>query len=340
MAEALPPEVARTLAVALDPNAALPARRRAISTLERAPGHIAVDVARALVVLFNEGPDLAARAHVAVIALCARLAVGRDDLGAYVASSLLFDDEMAGPAIDDVLGRVVRLDRLVDLQVPGEDLPLFLQPPERPLPPSYRRPQDRAESHHADALNEYLADLRVQQGLRDQQRRARLQALGLDDDDLEDDDEIRSRRVRRPGIAMPTSVPLPSGLTMSLWIDDEEVSSLGQLRAGRWHHAVGRGDARAARRFMLALDVDEALPWQSRRDGVYPVREGKVAVVAGDYAVEFDVTGRSVATAVDVLPSPDGDQVIALAITWTSSQPWRPGGKVAPEPRPARKYRS
>lgn len=304
-------------------------RVRALAVLERAPVALAVDVASALVPLFGEAPDLAARAHVAVLVLAPALLVARDDGGAFVAVGDVTPDGLGG-VVDGLGRRAAALDELAGLYGPDEDAPMFLSPPPgRPAPAPYRAPLSKDRER-----DEALA--------RELRRRAtdraallvRLALLGLDDDDLDDDvDEApRLRRAPRPLSPLPREAHLADDVDVVL-VQGGQRTRLGRGLVGAWWHEERAGDHRGARRFVLGRRSDTVtVRLQTRRE--LAVAGGRVGVELGDHIVHIDVAGRSGVVFVDVY---DGtDEVVAISVTWSLPGAFKPGTStdLRQKPRP------
>lgn len=326
----LPARWAALVAEARDETLPRVRRVRALTVLERAPVDLAHDVARALVPLLGAEPDLAARAHVALLVLHPGLRVARDDDGAFVGVG-----DGDGDIIDDGLGgfidgrgrRAVALDALAGLFGPDDDVPRFLTPPPTPpLPPAYRSPLVEREAALQRELRRRATDRAA--------LLVRLALLGLDDDDLDDDvdESPRRRRSPRPLSALPREATLAHDVDVVL-VQGDARGVLGRGRAGAWWHEERAGDHRGARRFVLGrrLDVVTA-PLQTRRE--LAVAGGRVSFELGDQVVRVDVAGRSGVVFVDT-DTATGD-IVAVSVTWSTPGAFKPGTStdLRAKPRP------
>lgn len=295
---AWPPGTRALVRAALDDDAPRVVRVRALASLEHTPPVHRLSVAHALVPLWSAAPDVAARAHVALLVLAPKLRLvrgvrddGRDS----------FDVDDHGRALDDLLS----------LFGPGESAPAFLFPPEAPLPARYRDPATVRE----EAMTR-LHDVRRSER---EAVLARARALGLDDDDLDDDDDpLHPRRFRA----------LTDGARWDsfAYVDDRDVYvdngvdvvAVGRLRPGVWRHVWRVGDHKRARRVRLAVDVDDARPVVLRRVSTLAVGDGGVTVTAGHADCAIDVDGKSVAVFVDEDATPGGGaEVLGLVFSWS-----------------------
>lgn len=315
-ADALPSKVREALSVAVDIDAPRAARLRAVATLEHTKEPHRRAVASALVPVLQDGPDVAGRVHLALLVLAPDLRLLRED--------------QDGRDVFVVVDRGMGLDELHKLFGPGEDLPPFLTPPEKPAPQPYRDPvavrEEEMRALHERRRAEHAAFL------------SKMQDLGLDADDLDDDEEVSDdgRNLRR-------FVPLKGGTPWDSFsfVDDrdcvidngKDVVSLGRLRPGAWWSEATAGDHKGARRFRLGVAVDMAPKFTTRRERALEVGTKGITITAGHADLDVAVDGRGVVVWVDVDPSggadPDlfgdddddedaGGEVVGITLTWSS----------------------
>lgn len=300
-ATTLPKPVRDALDVALDDDAAKVARLRALATLEHTRAPLRDEVARALVPVLGHSPDVAARAHLALLVLAPHLRFNRDDHGFVV------------------VDRGFALDELHRLFGPGDEVPAFLTPPTKEAPRPYRDPRA--------VRDEELAALVQQKRAAHDAFIARARDLGLDDDDLDDDveeDPSAQHKKRR------RFEPLKGGEPWATFsfVDDRDlfidngvvVKSLGVLRPGSWWTEATSGDHRGARRLRFGVSVDMAPEFTTRRERSLEVQGEAITLTAGHADKEFDVAGRSLAVWVDSAPAEAGGEVVGVTLTWSS---WR-----------------
>lgn len=327
MSSRLPPRLTALVAEACDDALPRARRVRALAVLERAPVTLAADVARALVPLLGAPPDLAARAHIAVLVLHPGQRVARDHHG-FIGVDDVRDDGLGG-FVDAHGRRAVALDALDRLFGPDEIIPMFLTPPPSPpLPIPYRAPHVEREATLALELRRRAINRAA--------LLARLALLGLDEDDLDDDvDEAPAqRRTPRPLTPLPREAILIEDAELLL-NQGAERASLGRARAGRWWHEERAGDHRGARRFVLGRHLDiVTAPLQSRRE--VAVTGGRVSFELGGQVVHVDIVARSGVVFVDT-ETGSGD-VVAVSVTWSVPGAFKPGTStdLRPKPRPRR----
>jgi hypothetical protein len=319
----LPQALQALLTDALSPPLPTGRRLRALATLERAAADHRTAIATALVPLLAEGPDLAARVHVALLVLSPTLLVGRDEDGAFVAAAGAdLPGDGADGFLDPDVGRVVPLDRLVRLYGPDEDPPLFLSPPPRTAPLPYRSP----EVLRAEALEHLLIEKAAARAAFTE----RLTLLGLEHGDLDDDDHHhdgpRLLRPPRPLTPLPPIAELHDEDDIVLTVDGER-ARLGRALPGAWWHEERAGDHRGARRFMVGRRVDEHLPLQTRRERTVDARA--IAIEVGPHVVQLALPGRRAVVFVDAVD----DDVVAVTVTWSNHAAFKPGAKTELRPK-------
>jgi hypothetical protein len=312
----LPRNLRDALRVALDDDAAKVARLRAVQTLEHTKEPFRRDVAAALVPVLSHAADIAGRVHVALLVLAPDLRLLRDP-----------DAADAGFVVVD---RGFALDELPKLFSPGEDLPQFLTPPEKPAPQPYRDPQVVRE----EELQAFAARRRAAH----EALLSKMQELGLDADDL--DDDVADDADRAAGKAR-RFVPLKGGTPWASFsfVDDRDavidngvdVVRLGRLRPGAWWSEATAGDHKGARRFRIGVAVDMAPPFTTRRERALEVGRAGVTITAGHADLDVDVTSRGVVIFVDTAPvvaggagvdeADDEDEagdVVGVTLTWSA----------------------
>ena len=318
---ALPEALERGVATAVDDEAPAVARVRAFKALEHTKEPWRRAVAERLVVVLGHAPDLAARAHVALLVLAPELRLLRDEDGAFV-----------------VVDRGLGLDELHRLFGPADDLPAFLLPPDKPRPAPYRSPHIAREQE--------LERIVAARAAEHQALIARMHELGLDEDDLDDDDQP-------PGASRRRLQPLKEGTWVAsfdvdddrdLWIaSGSDRLSLGRIRAGAWWSETTVGDHRGARRLRLALAHDKGEALTTRRERVIEIRHGALRIQLGKAPIDVDAVGRGAVVWVDE----DAGDVVGITLSWSSwvavkvPKPGEPetagavskGPRVKPKPR-------
>ncbi|MDP2342550.1 MAG: hypothetical protein Q8O67_16455 [Deltaproteobacteria bacterium] len=305
------------VAIAVDDDAPPVVRLRAFKGLEQTKDPHRREVAERLVVALSHAPDLAARAHVALLVLAPDLKLLRDDSGGFVVA-------------DRALLPMARgLDQLHRLFGPGDDLPAFLLPPDRPAPEPYRAPQAVRDEELAAVVAARLADHEA--------LIARMQDLGLDPDDLDDDaagiDGITLRRKFAPlkeGIWV-ASFDVDDDLQLAIESGPDRVP-LGHIRAGHWWTESTAGDHRGARRMRLAL-AHQVPQFTTRRERVVEVKQGGVRVKLGKAWVDVTANVRGVVVWIDE----DRGDVVGVTLSWSTwiapKKPGEPDPKPKPKPR-------
>ncbi len=308
------PQTSALLADALS-EGPLPRRLRALASLEHTPEAERRGAAIALVPLLSAGPDVAARAHISIMALAPTLRLWRDEAGFVVAG----DGDGDGDGGDGVA-----LDELWRLFEPGAELPAFLQPPERPAPAPYRPPLAPEAAREAALARLVRA--------RDTARAAyvtRLALLGLHEDDLDDDEPPPPPpKLRRPVRPM----------TPRFDVDDDDAAAgivagdvivAAAVRPGIWWHDERGGDHRGARRFSAAVVADPSALQRVETKRVGVIAGGDVVVVVGGAAITLHVVARSAVVFIDVASGGGiDDHVVGVSITWTNLAAYKPGAKV------------
>ncbi|HEY4219703.1 MAG TPA: hypothetical protein VGO62_00140 [Myxococcota bacterium] len=315
----LPMPLWALVATASDDARPREARVRALAILERTARDHGHDVAIALAPLLNGAPDLAARVHLALLVLAPDLAVGRTgDDGAFTASTTplsLCDDDGVGKSSSDV-GRVVGLDALARLFGPADEAPLFLAPPAQAAPPAYRPVVTDA----ARAVLQAQADDAAARALHSE----KLRALGLDDDDL-DDDRGPTRASFVPRFQSPLLGTVSDGEAIAIACAGAVVD-VGQAHAGVWWADERAGDHRGARRFHVRLErAGPSGKAVVRRERPLPMRDATVEVALGEVRLHKRITGRGVVAFVEE----EDDLVVGVMLSWSAWEPFRPNKDAA-----------
>jgi hypothetical protein len=301
--------------VVRDDERPLETRKRSLKILERTPAKHRRAVAAALVPALSSSPDVASGVHLALLVLDKDLAVGRDADGRFVAAKEPLDDG-AGHKIERGLGRVVGLDELALLFGPDDERPAFLARPDRDAPAPYRPPPEVLEVRRLEARFHEERAL----------HRAKLEALGLDEDDLDDDVVHRPSWVERH--RAPTVAVVDEGARIEV-ITGEDASytrDVGRAHAGAWWADERAGDHRGARRWYLRLHreapSDVAVV---RRERPLRMRNASVVVKLGDVEIEKEVHGRGVVMFIEE----EAGVVVAVTLTWSAWEAFRPKEKAS-----------
>jgi hypothetical protein len=294
----LPMELWAQLAIVADEGRPRAVRLRALAVLERNARDHRKDVARELVALLASPPDIAAPVHVGLLVLDPDLRVARLDV----------DGVPAFVAIDDP--HAPRLDELHRLFGPADELPAFLTPPDRAAPMPYRPPPDVLA----------LRRIEDEERARRTQWRERLQQLGLDHDDL-DDDAPPPRVAFVPRRDAPHLGDVDEGEAVVVACAGR-VIDIGVAHGGAWWADERRGDHRGAHRLHVRLDRNDAAPSNAdgangaivRRERSLPLREANIEIALGVHRVAKSIAGRGVVVFVEE----QRDLVVGVTVSWSA----------------------